>query len=97
MYKASQLIKTMTTSKGKQIAVEYVTKTDSWERKMLASSVQTEFVAVAEKYKDNLKPETVKVAMKEAEHPSRADATQHYSAFELDKNNNVIASQHYYK
>lgn len=64
MYKASQLIKTMTTSKGKQIAIEYVTKTDKWERTMLADSTKNEFAAVAEKYKDGLKPDTVKVAMK---------------------------------
>jgi hypothetical protein len=64
MYKASQLIKTMTTSKGKQISIDYVTKTDVWERTMLADSTKSEFATVAEKYKDDLKPDTVKVAMK---------------------------------
>jgi hypothetical protein len=64
MYRSSQLIKSITTSKGKKIAVAYVTKTDAWERPILAQSTQNEFAAVAEKYKDNLKPETVKVAMK---------------------------------
>lgn len=64
MYRASQVIKSMTTSKGKSIAVAYVTKTDVWERQQLAQGVQDEFVAVAEKYKDTLKDETVKLAMK---------------------------------
>jgi len=82
---------------GQNIAVAYVTKTDVWERPFLAQNTQNEFVAVAEKYKDNLKPETVKIAMKEAEHPSTNDPTQHYSTFELDKDDNVIASKHYYK
>ncbi|KAF1808532.1 hypothetical protein P152DRAFT_509776 [Eremomyces bilateralis CBS 781.70] len=97
MYRASQLINTMTTVTGKAIAVAYVTKTDVWERPFLHQSTQDEFVEVAEKYKDDLKPETAKVAMKEAEHPSTNDPTQHYSAFELDKDGNVIASKHYYK
>jgi len=64
MYRASQLIKSMTTSKGKTVAVAYVTKTDAWERPFLPQSTQDEFAAVAEKYKDDLKPETVKVAVK---------------------------------
>jgi hypothetical protein len=34
---------------------------------------------------------------REAEHLSTNNPTQHYSVFELDKNNNVIASKHYYK
>ncbi|XPS76695.1 hypothetical protein M3J09_008742 [Ascochyta lentis] len=97
MYRASQAIKTMATSQGKTVTVAYVTKTDVWERPYLPQSTQTEFAAAAEKYKDNLKPETVQVAMKQAEHPSTNDPTQHYSVFELDKNNNVIASKHYYK
>lgn len=54
----------MTTSKGKRIAIEYVTKTDAWERMMLSPNTQNEFAVVAEKYKDKLKPSTVKVAMK---------------------------------
>jgi hypothetical protein len=34
---------------------------------------------------------------REAEHPSQNDAAKHYSALELDKDENVIASKHYYK
>jgi hypothetical protein len=64
MYRSCKVITSMTTSKGAQIAVSYVTKTDAWERLILAESVQNEFAAVAEKYKDTLKPGTVKVAMK---------------------------------
>lgn len=64
MYKSSQIIRSMTTSKGKRIAIEYVTKTDAWERMMLSPNTQNEFAVVAEKYKDKLKPDTVKVAMK---------------------------------
>jgi hypothetical protein len=64
MYKASQFIKSMTTSKGKEVAIAYVTKTDVWESPVLSGSVQNEFAAVAEKYKETLKPATVKVAMK---------------------------------
>ncbi|KAH0365830.1 hypothetical protein KCU65_g5803, partial [Aureobasidium melanogenum] len=86
----------MTTSQGKSIAVEFVTKTDVWERTFLAEHQKKEFASVAEKYKDTLKPDTTKVAMKEAEHPSRNDPTQHYSVFELDKTGKVVASKHYY-
>lgn len=54
----------MATSQGKTVTVAYVTKTDTWERPYLSQSTQSEFAAVAEKYKDSLKPETVQVAMK---------------------------------
>jgi hypothetical protein len=64
MYRACQAIKNITTSAGKQIAIAYVTKTDTWERMFLSQTIRDEFTAVAEKYKDTLKPETVKVAMK---------------------------------
>ncbi|CAK4033848.1 Hypothetical predicted protein [Lecanosticta acicola] len=92
MYKSSQLIKNITTSKGKLIAIEYVTKTDTWERRIIAQSRKND-----EKYKETLKPDTVTVDVKEAEHPSSNDPAEHFSAFELDKDNNVIASKHYYK
>lgn len=52
------------TSKGKKIAVDYVTKTDAWERTHLDQSLQTEYQKVAEKYKDTLKSDTEKLAMK---------------------------------
>ncbi|KAK2766006.1 hypothetical protein FQN54_007521 [Arachnomyces sp. PD_36] len=97
MFRACQAIKNITTSNGKQVAVAYVTKTDVWERKFLSQTVQTEFSRVAEKYKDTLKPETVTVAMKEAEHPSQSDAARHFTVFELDKDEKVVASKHYYK
>lgn len=65
MFKASKIIKYVTTSQGKQIAIDFVTHTDKWERKTLASSVKDDFVAVVEKkYKDTLDPEVVKVAIK---------------------------------
>ncbi|KAK2801614.1 hypothetical protein FQN50_007675 [Emmonsiellopsis sp. PD_5] len=97
MYRACQAIKNINTSAGKQIAVAYVTKTDTWERLNLSQTIQDEFATVAEKYKDTLKPETVKVAMKEAEHPSQSDSARHFTAFELDKDEKVISSKHYYK
>ncbi|KAH0829611.1 hypothetical protein FOPE_10918 [Fonsecaea pedrosoi] len=64
MFRTCQAIRSITTSNGKTISVAFVTKTDAWERTFLAASTQNDFVAVAEKYKDSLKPETVKVAMK---------------------------------
>lgn len=64
MYRSSQLIRSITNSKGKSIAVAYVTQTDLWERKQLSPTTQDAFVSVAEKYKDTLKEETVKIAMK---------------------------------
>lgn len=64
MYRASQFIKSMTTSKGKEVAIAYVSKTDTWERPFLPEATKNEFAEVAENYKDTLKPETVKVAMK---------------------------------
>lgn len=54
----------MTTSKGKEVAIAYVSKTDTWERPFLPEATKNEFAEVAENYKDTLKPETVKVAMK---------------------------------
>ncbi|KAK2797623.1 hypothetical protein FQN50_009136 [Emmonsiellopsis sp. PD_5] len=42
-------------------------------------------------------PETVKVALKEAEHPSQNDPARHFTVFELDKDEKVVASKHYYK
>lgn len=44
--------------------VAYVTKTDVWDRPYLAPSAQDGFAAVAEKYKETFKPDTVKVATK---------------------------------
>jgi hypothetical protein len=64
MYKASQFIKNITNSKGKEIAVAYVSKTDAWERPFLPQITKDGFLEVAEKYKDTVKPDTVKVAMK---------------------------------
>ncbi|KAL3469052.1 hypothetical protein BJX99DRAFT_265566 [Aspergillus californicus] len=97
MYRASQFIKNATNSKGKEIAIAYVSKTDTWERPFLPQNTKDAFVEVAEKYIDTLKPDTAKVAMKEPEHASENDLANHYSVFELDKNENVIASKHYYK
>ncbi|KAF2870901.1 hypothetical protein BDV95DRAFT_608017 [Massariosphaeria phaeospora] len=92
MYRASQAIKRILTSSGKEISVEYVTKTDAWERTYIAPERMAEFASIVEKYKDNLQPTTEKVAIKEAEHPSTNDPTPHFSAFELDKADKVVAS-----
>jgi Mn-dependent DtxR family transcriptional regulator len=54
----------MTTTAGKEVAIAYVTKTDTWERLYLSQDTKDEFAEVAQKYKDTLKPDTVKVAMK---------------------------------
>ncbi|DAA79011.1 TPA_exp: Uncharacterized protein A8136_2796 [Trichophyton benhamiae CBS 112371] len=97
MFRACQFIKYITTSAGRQIRVAFVTKTDVWERAFLSKEVQNEFAAVAEKYKDTIKPETVTLAMKEAEHPSQNDPAKHFTVFELDKDEKVVASKHYYK
>ncbi|KAI6915316.1 hypothetical protein KC318_g3 [Hortaea werneckii] len=81
---------------------KYVTETDAWKRPMLATEVQTDFAAIAEKNKDGLKEETVKTLSmltqdREAEHPSKSDAQSHYSVFELDKDDKVVAAKHWYK
>lgn len=54
----------MTISNGRQVAIAYVVKTDTWERILLSQDTQNEFAEAAQKYKDTLKPGTVKVAMK---------------------------------
>lgn len=64
MLRAFQVYKTVATSSGKNIGVAYVTETDTWRRTQLADSVKTDFAAVAQSYKDDFRPETVKVAMK---------------------------------
>ena len=45
---SSQLIKTVANS-GKNIKVKYATKTDTWDRSYLASSVQDDFSKAIEK------------------------------------------------
>lgn len=64
MFRSSKTFTSLMTSKGKKIAVDYVTKTDAWERTHLDQSLQTEYQKVAEKYKDTLKSDTEKLAMK---------------------------------
>jgi hypothetical protein len=64
MYRASQFIKNVTTSTGKEIAIAYVSKTDTWDRPFVPQNTKSEFAEVAEKYKDTLNPKTVKVAMR---------------------------------
>jgi hypothetical protein len=54
----------MTTSKGKEIIIVYISKTDKWECTFLSQNVQQEFTEIAEKYEDTLKPNTATVAMK---------------------------------
>lgn len=63
MYKRSQFLARMITSTGKQIAIDYVTLTDTWSRKILDEKVKVPFAALAQYYKEDLKPETVRVAM----------------------------------
>lgn len=57
-------MKKMMTTAGKEINVSYVNKTDTWERTVVAQQLKNEFIAVAEKYKDTLKPATVEIAVK---------------------------------
>jgi hypothetical protein len=57
-------MKKMMTTAGKEINVSYVNKTDTWERTVVAQQMKNEFIAVAEKYKDTLKPATVEIAVK---------------------------------
>jgi hypothetical protein len=64
MYRSSVFMKKTITSAGKEITVSYVNKTDAWERTMIAQKLKDEFTAIAEKYKDTLKPSTVEVAVK---------------------------------
>lgn len=64
IFKNSKAITTMTTPAGKNILVSYVSETAAWRRSFLDQSVQNEFVEVAKKYKDTLKPETAEVAIK---------------------------------
>ncbi|EKG12719.1 hypothetical protein MPH_10132 [Macrophomina phaseolina MS6] len=96
-YVSSQLIKNI--QKGtKSVAVEYVDKTTSWTRpdEFPASSVKSDFTQVAEENLESLKPETVRVAMN-LEHQSDKDKRMHYSAYELDKDGNVIGTRHFVK
>ncbi|KJF60802.1 uncharacterized protein CIMG_13242 [Coccidioides immitis RS] len=75
MFRACQIIKHVTTSLGKQIAVAYVTKTDTWERAFLSQTVQNEFLVVAEKYNDTLNRNSQSghegAETSEPEHPSQ--------------------------
>lgn len=63
MYKRSQLIASMIISAGKQIAVDYVTLTDTWKRTYLDERVKVPFAALAQYYEDDLKPGSVRIAM----------------------------------
>ncbi|WPH03101.1 Hypothetical protein R9X50_00597600 [Acrodontium crateriforme] len=88
MWRASKIFKRIFTSNGKGIDVGYVSKTDVWERLLLAESIKNDFASVVEKYKDTFKPETVEVVMKEIEHESPSDQRTHFSALELDAQKN---------
>ncbi|KAL2047094.1 hypothetical protein N7G274_001113 [Stereocaulon virgatum] len=80
----------------KRIAVEYVDQTTAWKRPTGFPSASTKevFSDVVDKNSDSFKPETVKVAMKESQHQSDKDKRMHYTAYELDKDGNVIGTSH---
>ncbi|KAK3046088.1 hypothetical protein LTR09_012403 [Extremus antarcticus] len=94
-YVSSQIIKSI--QKGKKtITVEYVDQTTAWKRPTGFPSASTKdtFAAVVDKNSDSFMSETVKVAMKESEHQSDKDKRMHYTAYELDKDGNVIGTKH---
>ncbi|KAE9970055.1 hypothetical protein BLS_005101 [Venturia inaequalis] len=94
-YVSSQFIKTITAG-AKTVTVEYVDRTTSWTRPsgFPTSSVKEEFAKVAVENAASLKPETVKVAMKESEHQSDKDRRMHYTVFEINKDHEVVATTH---
>ncbi|KZM24356.1 hypothetical protein ST47_g4500 [Ascochyta rabiei] len=94
-YVRSAFLKNIT-SGTKTLALDYVDKTTTWTRPggFPSTQVKDDFSKAVEQNIHKLNPRTVKVAMKESAHQSEADKRMHYTAFELDAQNNVIATTH---
>ena len=61
---ASALSKNSTSATGKNLAIYYVTETDSWKRLFIAEDTKQEFIDVVEANKSQLSPNTALVGMK---------------------------------
>ncbi|KAH8712229.1 hypothetical protein GQ44DRAFT_713549 [Phaeosphaeriaceae sp. PMI808] len=81
---------------GKTLALEVVDKTTLWTRPagFPSTAVKDGFTEALMQNSHKLNNRTVKVAMKESAHQSDADKRMHYTAFELDAQDNVIATTH---
>ncbi|MCJ1454087.1 hypothetical protein MMC28_004437 [Mycoblastus sanguinarius] len=95
---SSQLIKNIQNG-AKLIAVEYFDKTTAWTRPQgsLSATIKSEFTQVAQENANSFNLETTRIAMKESEHQSDKDNQVHYTAFELDKDDNVLDTRHFVK
>ncbi|ELR03974.1 hypothetical protein VC83_00660 [Pseudogymnoascus destructans] len=95
---SASLIRTVIKN-GRSLDVQIVDRTTLWTRPsgFPSAGVQDDFVNVVEENASVFSENTTAVAMKESEHQSDLDKRMHYTAFELDKNNNVIATQHLVK
>ncbi|KFY10987.1 hypothetical protein V491_07381 [Pseudogymnoascus sp. VKM F-3775] len=84
---------------GRTLDVQVVDKTTLWTRPSGFPSVgvKDDFVNLVEENISMFSEKTTAVAMKESEHQSDLDKRMHYTAYELDKDNNVIATQHLVK
>lgn len=92
---SSQVIKSMQKN-GKAISIEYVDRTTAWFRPedYPSTSAKAAFAQLAEEHIGAYKPETTRVALKLSEHKSEKDMRTHYTLYELNKDDRVIAVKH---
>ncbi|PVH70712.1 hypothetical protein DL98DRAFT_597580 [Cadophora sp. DSE1049] len=90
---ASQVIKTVA-NRGKHITVKFATKTETWDRSYLASSVQDDFSKAIEKA-DIPAGATVAV-LAEKEHPSSSDSKSHFTTVFEDDDGKHVSTKHVY-
>ncbi|OBT39073.1 hypothetical protein VE00_09918 [Pseudogymnoascus sp. WSF 3629] len=90
---SSQAIKTVANN-GKNIMVKYATKTETWDRSYLASSIQDDFSKAVEKA-DIPAGATVAI-LAEKEHPSSSDSKSHFTTVFEDKDGNHVSTKHVY-
>lgn len=64
MWRASSIYKTISTSTGRQIAIGYVSETETWKRVQLADAVKEGFATAMEKNKDTFRADTIEVVLK---------------------------------
>ncbi|KAI7229211.1 hypothetical protein KC357_g8877 [Hortaea werneckii] len=90
---SSSTIKTISNG-GRQITLQYATKTDTWNRYNLASEVQQKFAKAMEKA--DIPAGATTAIMAESEHPSQKDSYPHYTTVYQDKDGNHITTKHVY-
>ncbi|EPE05818.1 hypothetical protein F503_08349 [Ophiostoma piceae UAMH 11346] len=91
---SSTIIKTISVH-GKALIVKYATRTETWYRPYLSTTVQSDFASAVEKA-DIPAGATVAI-MTESEHPSQSDSADHFTTVYDDSKGNHIKTKHVYR